>query len=1395
MRICVLRRIARLGHGMFGADAMTMMDTARDALNGVGTALLESLGLTRGAKENYVPRILTSPSDALGIIRSTLDARRSTLDARRSTLDARQNVTSELCALGNPAWLRRWHRSPSPSEFSSTNQRSASRRRGSSSASFALSASCLAAGAGCAVRRLRRGVAAALLGLPLLTGLPSGAAAQAAELPTFDLVGEPRQFEGQRGRFLIFPGDGAQFDKTIRITLEISQVGDGNVIAPGQTGRRTVEFRPGQQRVILHVNTVDDKAHDGDTRLRAVMIPGSDYGVSKYGYHEAEIAVIDDDIPVISVEAGPNINEGGTARFNLRASPTPIVPLTVNVDVAASGGDFAPSGATGRKTVSIGTNGRGTLDVATESDAIDEDDGIIMATLQTGDTYQVGAKSSARVAISDGGTPTPSVSISGPGAIAEGETITFTLRASPAPVTPIDVSVTLTESGSFAASGQISARTVNIGTSGTATFTVATENDRTAEADGAITASLAKASGYLVGSPATARVTVRDTTPAVNISAGPAIVEGGEASFTLTVTPRLTSSLDVNVRVSDSGDFADNFDTGDQIFTIPASGTFTFTVRTNDDGTLETDGTITATVRSGTGYGPGTAATASVRVTDSTPRVSIAGGSAVVEGDDAVFTLTAAPPPTSSLTVFVEVSDSGSFANLGETGRRIVDIDTNGTGTLRVTTEDDEVDEAQEQGTITARIAAGSAPAYYGIRAPDTATVRVNDNDAAPQPWPAVSISDAEIQEDANHRRDDYLEFTVTLDRASATTTSVNFEVRATTETDTTAPATLGVDYKAPQSQLVRFPIGATERTIRIEVLDDDEYEEKPETFEVVITTVERGEIADGKATGTILPDPADAPRDMPVVSIEGPLGALTEGDRAIFTVKAEPAPRQDIEVTLTVRDDGASDFLEVADEGTRTIIIPGLDQYAFAAFKGVSKREIRIQTVDDLDREADGNIAVTVEADPDRDADGVYEVDTQSYEAVVQVEDNERAKPVISIAGGPKVTEGGAATFTLTADPAPQKDLVVTVSVQDDGGDFIADENEVSRTVTIDAVSDGVFSRRRQATASFTVETVDDAIFESDANIRAVIELDSGDDYDVSQDTYEAVVEIEDNERGTPLVTIEAGPAVTEGEAASFTLNAVPAPEQDLDVLVTVSSAAGGLFLADSNVGDRTITIPGVSEADFAQRRDTSMSFTVNTVDDAQIEDSGGVQVYINSADSYDTNEDYEATVPVQDDDTPTISVSAPTGQILEGQPLVFTLNIDPVSSSELFVNVDVKAPNNDYVDTSGTQGTGQQANHPRQRRHGDRAGGHSGRRRRGRQRRHRDGDRARRHRLPARHRPGQRGHRDRHRQRRHPDGLDPRCRGPGGEIVMVPGDAFQACGRVCGGASFNAKHLGDKL
>ena len=68
--------------------------------------------------------------------------------------------------------------------------------------------------------------------------------------------------------------------------------------------------------------------------------------------------------------------------------------------------------------------------------------------------------------------------------------------------------------------------------------------------------------------------------------------------------------------------------------------------------------------------------------------VSITGGSAVTEGGDVVFTLTANPAPAANLPVTVNVSETGSFATSGETGTRTVTVGASGTVDFTVATED-----------------------------------------------------------------------------------------------------------------------------------------------------------------------------------------------------------------------------------------------------------------------------------------------------------------------------------------------------------------------------------------------------------------------------------------------------------------------------------------------------------------------------------------------------------------------------------------------------------------------------------------------------------------------------------------------------------------------------------
>ena len=947
---------------------------------------------------------------------------------------------------------------------------------------------------------------------------PEDASAQ-GRTSTIEVVTYDRPFvEGQEVDFHFLAHPRPSENLTIR--FNVTQT--GNFAAAGQLGNRTVTMTP-RGYAIATVETVDDSVNEAEGTIKATIRPGSNYRItSEPRWQSATARVKDNDVPVVQISGGSAVSEGGTANFQFKARPKPASPFPAKVTVTQSG-NFAASGDIGQKTVTIGTNGSGTLQVDTQSDQVDEDDGTITATLNTGDGYKIGSPASAKVAVSDGGDPTPRISVSGPASIQEGETVTFTVKGQPAPVAPVAVSVNLTEQGSFASAGEISNRTVTVGTDGSSTFTVATTNDRTAEPDGTITATVVGAAGYLVGTPSQAAVTVRDTTPAVTIAAGPAIDEGGTATFTLTSTPALSPGFDANVVVSQNGDFVNYLsDLGQRTVSIGADGSGSFTIDTYDDTTLEANGAITARVTSGAGYGVGTPSSASVSVADTTPRVSVSAGPTVIEGQDATFTVTANPAPAATLYVDVNVSETGSFATSGETGIRSITIDaTTGQATFTVTTDNDQVEE--ENGSVTARVEASTqSTAYYGVGSPRSASVTVNDNDPGPAQRVMVSIGDATVVESsAPGTQRTILEFPVTISQARPAT--ITYDVRATTATATTAPATEGVDFRdvPPNRRSDRrlgFIGGETKRMLQFEVLDDDLYEPKPETFEVVITNVANGEIVRGRATGTIVDDPLDAPRGTPTVTIRrSGTASVTEGGVHRFELSANPMPKHDVLVTVHVTSDTGDDFLDANEEGNREVMLYGLDDLAFKGRKGTSTRSFTVQTDDDGVWEEDGAIRVTVEADPDRDAGGEYDVSADQYEATANVKDNDRSTPVVTIRSYYPTVEGRAASFELRAEPAPAQDLDVQVTVQELSGDFVAAADEGTRTVTIPGVDDATFAKWRHTLHFMTVPTVDDRTIESSGQVQITIQLDPDGDYDANTQPYSAIVVVSDNDNIPP--------------------------------------------------------------------------------------------------------------------------------------------------------------------------------------------------------------------------------------------------------------------------------------
>ena len=338
--------------------------------------------------------------------------------------------------------------------------------------------------------------------------------------------------------------------------------------------------------------------------------------------------------------------------------------------------------------------------------------------------------------------------------------------------------------------------------------------------------------------------------PGITVTGGGGIIEGGNAVFTVHSNPAPPSELTVTINIDDdpASDFLATGDEGSQTVVIPAGQTSaTLTLATENDSTDEPDGSVSATVASGTGYTVGSPSTATVAVSDdddppiTTPVVSITGGNGITEGGAASFTLTATPAPQSDITVQVAVADSGSFATTGQTGTRSVTIGATGTAALTVATADDNTDEPD--GSIAATIQAGNG--YAVATSPDNgASVTVADNDAAPG-LPSFSVDDAEANES-----DFRLPYTIRLSRASDRRVSVWVHTRESNPVS----ARDGVDYVGMGwGTRVVFPPGETERHLWIQLINDS-HDEGSETFQVELLAPQGGAtIADGVGVMTIV--------------------------------------------------------------------------------------------------------------------------------------------------------------------------------------------------------------------------------------------------------------------------------------------------------------------------------------------------------------------------------------------------------------------------------------------------------------------------------------------------------------------------------------------------------------
>ena len=273
--------------------------------------------------------------------------------------------------------------------------------------------------------------------------------------------------------------------------------------------------------------------------------------------------------------------------------------------------------------------------------------------------------------------------------------------------------------------------------------------------------------------------------------------------------------------------------------------------------------------------------------------------------------------------------------------------------------------------------------------------------------------------------------------------------------------------------------------------------------------------------------------------------------------------------------------------------------------------------------------------------------------------------KPIITIASSPaRIDEGGAATFTLSSDPAPANSTSIELDIGGsatggDSDDDDADYAEVADTVTFPA---------GQTTTQITVNTFVDDIKESDEDITIGLSDQFGNDPNyVVGPISEASVTI--NANGTdvvPVLTLQSDTdVIAEDGSATITVTSNVESNEEIELFVEV---AGNVVAGeDFEELEDEITFGADSE---------ESTFDITAREDNRVEGDELLVVRLVAppadAQQYVVGSPNEAVIVIESADIPEMTVVG-GGTIAEGGSSTFTFIADEPVDEDTSINYQV--------------------------------------------------------------------------------------------------------------------------
>ena len=794
----------------------------------------------------------------------------------------------------------------------------------------------------------------------------------------------------------------------------------------GEPGAYTLAFAGGETSKTFTVTAVDDTIVESAPETLVLSFGTLPESITAGTPAAATLTLVDDDVPVLTIVAvADTITEGAAAQFRVTSSLALAQPLTVSVLVEDSG-TFLTGPAPTTVTVPAGNAGVfAVLDVPTENDATDEDDGTLTATLQTDAAYTRSvAVFMAMVEVADNDVP-GGVAVAFSAATYEategGTAATVTVILSPASASAVSIPITLGNAVDDTAETADWSVTGLQGTPGdytlafaenetSKTFTVTAVDDNFAES---ATETLSLSFGtplpdrVSLGTPAAATLTLvdDDVTELTIMAVAATITEGAVAQFRVTSSLALAQPLTVSVQVDDSGMFLAG--AAPITVTVPdgdAGVSAVLDVPTENDATAEDDGTVTVTLQADAAYTiSDTAGMAVVNVDDDdvlgvTVAFSAAAYTATEEGAAAMVIVNLNVAPGRALVVPVNLVNAGaagdsdwSVADLqGAPGAYTLAFAENDTSkTFIVTAFDDAIDESALE---TLALSFGALPDRVSPGTPAAATLTLVDDDV---PTLTITVGAATITEGAVAR------FRVTSDLALDQPLAVSVQV-----------VDSGTFLTAPAPNTVVVPAGMN-AGVSVDLVLPTEDDATDELNGTLTATLQANAAYMISGTGVAVVNVADDDDPEVTVAFSAAAYTATEGGAdATVTVSLSDIPERSVEVPVNLVNAGAaadSDW-SVADlQGT-----PG--DYTLAFAESETSKTFTVTAVDDtIDEIASETLSLSFGTLPERVSLGTLAT------ATLTLEDDDPTPTEISL----------SANLTTLTEGSGSKDIVVTATLE----------------------------------------------------------------------------------------------------------------------------------------------------------------------------------------------------------------------------------------------------------------------------------------------------------------------------------------------------------------------------